>query len=210
MLSHLAAFVQLQQVTVLAVHAAILCAHTQLPSPGHAGLCQERCFCALTLSQTGDRTLYHIYHNTGHLRLVDQVCSITKDESSLLHFSPATYKKSSFLPVSLLFVPCCYPCAEQGVTRPRTQRVRGKVGTPKLKSQPWVLATPPAVSTLHQCFLFLGALRLFAQGEKDHANDLPQRICGSCLSRQMLPSPQLCHATQYAHEFSPPLSAGRG
>lgn len=78
-------------------------------------------FCALTLSQAGDKCLYHTYHSTVHLRLVGQVCSIPKDEGSSLHFSPAAHKKSSLLYVPSLFVPCCYPCAEQGVTCPRTQ-----------------------------------------------------------------------------------------
>lgn len=125
MLSHLAAFAQLQQVTVLAVCATILCAHTQLLSPGHAGLCQERCFCALTLSQTGDKTLYHIHHNTGCLRLVDQVCSITKDESSSLHFSPAAYKKSSFLRF-FAFCALLLPLRRAGGDSPKDTKSQGQ------------------------------------------------------------------------------------
>ena len=135
---------------------------------------------------------------------MDRACSILKDEGSSLHLSP-TANKNHLCDVFLCCLCSAAPAAEQGVGLPRDTRSQGQSWDAKTKIP--ALSSNRSTCCLRSAsalFISWGTPAFFAQGEKDHANDLPQGISGSCLSQQMLPSPQLCHATQYAHEFRLP------
>lgn len=173
-----------------------LCLPTQLLSPHRAGPhAGTGAFCALTLTLTGGRCCLH--RDTKHL--MDQTCPILRDEGSSLRPSPTANKNG----LSYMFL--CRLCS--AVTLP------GGAKETRSQGRSWDGKAPiPALSPDRStcCLRSASALFIsrctpaFAQGEKDHANDLPQGISGSCLSQRTLPSPQLCHATQDAHEFPLP------